>query len=208
MAVYLALGDSISIDDYTGVGGGGAPSQLARKLGVELVDLTRDGNTTKGVLADLGRAPSAADIVTVTAGGNDLLGGQRPRPILHRLHEIAQRIEPLGSRIVINTIYDPSDGDDDVGRRELGLSRLATLELRRRLSAVNRGIATIAREHGFLLADLERLFHGHGVGSTEPWFVQVIEPNLAGATAIAERWYELLTLRQADGGFSPASSSS
>ncbi len=54
MGVYLAIGDSISIDDYTGVRGGGAPSQLARKLGVDLVDLTRDGNTTQGryALAD------------------------------------------------------------------------------------------------------------------------------------------------------------
>jgi hypothetical protein len=48
-------------------------------------------------------------------------------------------------------------------------------------------------EHGFLLVDLERLFHGHGTASNEPWFVQVIEPNLAGATAVAEHWYELLT---------------
>jgi hypothetical protein len=47
MRVYLALGDSISIDDYTGVRGGGAVSQLARKLGVDLVDLTRDGNTRR-----------------------------------------------------------------------------------------------------------------------------------------------------------------
>jgi hypothetical protein len=28
---------------------------------------------------------------------------------------------------VVNTIYDPSDGDNDVGRHELGLSRLATI---------------------------------------------------------------------------------
>jgi lysophospholipase L1-like esterase len=195
MRVYLALGDSISIDDYTGVRGGGAPSQLARKLGVDLVDLTRDGNTTHGVLADLAGAPAAADIVTLTAGGNDLLGGDLPRAILRRLHQIAQRIEALGSRVVVNTIYDPSDGDNDVGRRELGLSRLATIELRRRLNAVNRGITKLAGEHGFLLADLERLFHGHGVASTEAWFVNVIEPNLAGATAIAEHWYELLTSR-------------
>jgi hypothetical protein len=40
-----------------------------------------------------------------------------------------------------------------------------------------------------------RLFHGHGVAPGEPWFVQVIEPNLAGATAIAEHWYELLMSR-------------
>jgi hypothetical protein len=72
------------------------------------------------------------------------------------------------------------------GRRELGLSRLATIELRRRLNAVNRGIKHLADEHNFLIADLERLFHGHGVASNEPWFVQVIEPNLAGASATAE----------------------
>jgi lysophospholipase L1-like esterase len=193
MRAYLALGDSISIDDYTGVRGGGAPSQLARRLGVELVDLTLDGNTTHGVLADLARAPATADVVTLTAGGNDLLGGELPRAILRRLHQIAQRIRPLGARAIINTIYDPSDGDNDLGRRELGLSRLATIELRRRLKTVNRGIKPLADEHGFLLADLERLFHGHGLGSSDPWFVQVIEPNLAGASEIAEHWHDLLT---------------
>jgi lysophospholipase L1-like esterase len=193
MRIYLALGDSISIDDYTGVRGGGAPSQLARKLGLDVVDLTRDGNTTQGVLADLARAPAVADVVTLTVGGNDLLCGVLPRAILRRLHQIAQLIQPPGARVVVNTIYDPSDGDNKVGRRELGLSRLATIELRRRLNAVNGGVAKLAEEHGFVLADLERLFHGHGVASNEPWFVNVIEPNLAGATAIAEHWHELLT---------------
>jgi lysophospholipase L1-like esterase len=195
MGVYLAVGDSMSIDDYTGVDGGGAVSQLARKLRLEVVDLTVDGNTTHGVLADLARAPAAADVVTLTAGGNDLLGGELPGAILRRLHEIAQRIEPLGSRVVVNTIYDPSDGDDEVGRRELGLSPLEMIELRQRLNALNTGIAKLAAEHGFLLADIERLFHGHGVASDDTWYVQVIEPNLAGATAIAEHWHELLTSR-------------
>jgi hypothetical protein len=103
--------------------------------------------------------------VTLTASGNDLLHGDVPGAILRRLHEIAQRIEPLGSRVVVNTIYDPSDGDDEVGRRELGLSELELSELRQRLRSLNRGIAELAAEHGFLLADLERLFHGHGVAS-------------------------------------------
>jgi lysophospholipase L1-like esterase len=192
MAVYLALGDSISIDDYTGVAGGGAPAQLARRLGAELIDLTRDGNTTDGVLADLARAPAAADLVTLTAGGNDLLGGSLPRGILRRLEQITDRIEPFAARVVLNTVYDPSDGDDEVGRRELGLSRLAALELRRRLNALNRGIRALAAQRGLLLADLEHLFHGHGIASDEPWFVHVIEPNLAGATAIAEHWHALL----------------
>jgi lysophospholipase L1-like esterase len=121
------------------------------------------------VLADLDDAPLAAEVVTLTAGGNDLLSGELPHGILRRLHQIAQRIKPLDARVVVNTIYDPSDGDNDVGRRELGLSRLATIELRRRLNAVNSGIAKLARDRGFLLADLERLFQGHGVASNEPW---------------------------------------
>jgi lysophospholipase L1-like esterase len=195
MGIYLALGDSISIDDYTGVHGGGAPSQLARKLDLALVDLTRDGNTTHGVLADLADAPAGAEVVTLTAGGNDLLGGDLPRAILRRLAQIAERIQPLAARVIVNTVYDPSDGDNNVGRRELGLSRLATIELRRRLNALNGGITKLADERGFLLADLERLFDGHGVASDDPWFVEVIEPNLAGATAIAEYWSALLTSR-------------
>ncbi len=172
MAIYLALGDSISIDDYTGVPGGGAASQLARKLGLDLVDLTRDGNTTQGVLADLARAPTSADVVTLTAGGNDLLGGESPRAIMRRFDQITHRLQPLGGRTVVNTV---------------------TVELRRRLNALNGGIAKLALERGLLLADLERLCHGHGLASDEPWFVQVIEPNLAAATAIAEHWHELLT---------------
>jgi hypothetical protein len=71
--------------------------------------------------------------------------------------------------------------------------RLAAIELRRRLNSVNRGIKRLADEHGLLVADLELLFHGHGVTSSDPWFVQVIEPNLAGATATAEHWHDLLT---------------
>jgi lysophospholipase L1-like esterase len=106
MTVYLALGDRFSIDDYTGVRGGGAASQLARKLGVDLVDLTRDGNTTQGVLADLARAPAAADVVTLTAGGNDLLGRDLPGAILRRLRQIAQRIQPLGARVVVRRASD------------------------------------------------------------------------------------------------------
>jgi lysophospholipase L1-like esterase len=122
MGIYVALGDSISIDDYTGVQGGGAALQLARKLSLDLVDLTRDGNTTQGVLADVARAPATADVVTLTAGGNDLLGGALPRAILRRLHQIARRIQPLGARVIVNTsttratATTSSDGANSVSR--------------------------------------------------------------------------------------------
>ena len=43
-----------------------------------------------------------------------------------------------------------------------------------------------------LLSDLEALFHGHGLRSADPWYVMVIEPNHAGASAIAAHWEALL----------------
>jgi hypothetical protein len=54
---------------------------------------------------------------TPYAGGNDLLGGEPPRAILRWLDQIAARIQPIGARVVVNTIYDPSDGDNEVARR-------------------------------------------------------------------------------------------
>ncbi|MDP8910978.1 MAG: SGNH/GDSL hydrolase family protein [Actinomycetota bacterium] len=185
---YVALGDSISIDAYTGVVGGGAASQLARRLNADFVDLTRDGNTTDGVVADVERVPAEPDVVTLTAGGNDLLMGRPVDEILGNLRRIAERLATFRCPVVMNTVYDPTDGDDELGRDLLGLP----VELRAEFDTLNRGIASIAAEHAFLLADLETLFHGHGVASADPWYVAVIEPNLAGATAIAERWHELV----------------
>ena len=57
---------------------------------------------------------------------------------------------------------------------------------------MNAGIIKLAEGNGFLLCDLERLFHGHGAAASDPWIVQQIEPNLAGATAIARAWHELI----------------
>ena len=186
---YVALGDSISIDDYTGVRGGGAASQLARLLdATDFVDLTRDGHVTDGVLADLARVPPEPDVVTLTVGGNDLLMGRPARQIVDNVAAIAERLAPFRAHTILNTVYDPTDGDDELGQRALGLPPETRLEF----DAVNAGIKDAAAAHGFLLADLEELFHGHGIASSDPWFVLEIEPNLAGASAIAARWHELL----------------
>jgi lysophospholipase L1-like esterase len=188
---YLALGDSISIDRYTGVRGGGAASQLARRLGArrgDFVDLTRDGETTEGVLDDLNREDLSADVVTVTAGGNDFLVGRPVPAIVANLEAIAQRLDPLGATVILTTVYDPTDGDDEVAWKLLGIPA----EMRASFNALNAGIRSVAERHGFLLADLEALFRGHGIASRDPWFVLEIEPNLAGATATANHWYGLL----------------
>ena len=71
---YLALGDSMSIDTYTGVKGGGAASQFARRFpATEFQDLARDGATVPDVRRLLDKIDGRPDIITLTLGGNDLL---------------------------------------------------------------------------------------------------------------------------------------
>ncbi|MHB9108914.1 MAG: SGNH/GDSL hydrolase family protein [Armatimonadota bacterium] len=186
MLSYLALGDSVSIDSYTGVPGGGAASQFARLIGAdEVQDLAYDGCTTAGVLDTLELVSLRPDVVTLTAGGNDLLIGA-VRELPGNLEKIAGRLAAFECPVILNTIYDPTDGDDRL-LDELGLPPA----MRPVYERINDGIRTLARRHGFLLADLQALFHGHGIASPDNWIILRIEPNLAGATAIAREWFRL-----------------
>ena len=196
---YLALGDSISIDDYTGVAGGGAASQFARLIDADVVwDVTRDGCTTAGVLEALQGVHVAPDVVTLTAGGNDLLqalawdaAGDRASPAaqpLRNLERIAATLRTYACPVIVNTVYDPTDGSDLLAE-ELTLPP----EMRLAFNELNDGIRALARANGFLLSDLEVLFAGHGARSAETWIVLDIEPNHAGATVIARHWYTLFT---------------
>ena len=201
---YLALGDSISIDDYTEVEGGGAVHQFARLIRAsDVQDFTQDGRTTTGVLADLERVTLAPHLVTLTIGGNDFLqaafrhappsGNLAPdywpetaQPILANLNRIVLSLAQFQCPIILNTVYDPTDGDDTLFA-QIGVPPPA----REAFDALNRGIKMLAQTHGFLLSDLETLFHGHGLRSRDGWFVMNIEPNYAGATAIARHWFQL-----------------
>jgi lysophospholipase L1-like esterase len=208
---YLALGDSISIDDYTDIEGGGAVNQFAFLIRAQRVqDLTQDGCTTTGVLERLNHVSSRPDIVTLTAGGNDFLQGafdilsrsapsqeeqeRLVRQVLANLRAIAERLAAWRCPVILNTIYDPSDGDDAV-TAEFGLPP----ESRTAFNAINAGIRQIAEEHAFLLSDLEVLFRRHGARSPETWITLNIEPNYEGATAIAHHWNHLYRRLQASG---------
>src|SRR5262245_38110219 len=133
---YLALGDSMSIDEYTGIVGGGAASQFAHRIAAtEFQNLTYDGCTTAGVLANLERISSPPDVITLTAGGNDFLlaafsGSDPATPEgwmalvddpLDNLRRITDRLSHFGCPLIMNTIYDPTEGSDTLGQ-EIGLS--------------------------------------------------------------------------------------
>lgn len=211
MKSYIALGDSISIDDYpqreTGIADIGAASLFARELrsrypGIAVHNLTADAATTDDVLRwqiPQVHETSEAAIVTITAGGNDLLmnlGARRPpvrlvEGVLERLERIIEQVQGRlpASRILLGTIYDPSDGTNELdGER---FEREAAW-----LARVNEGIRALASRDGVVLADIHQLFLGHGITVPEKdrwyWSGLIFEPNARGAEAVAQLWTGLI----------------
>lgn len=210
--IYVAMGDSISVDDYpsreTGVPEIGAASLFARELRArdpELVfhNFTVDGATTDDVLREqlpLVNETAAEGIVTLTAGGNDVLanlGTSRPpvrlvEGILERLDRILDETGRLlpGAVILIGTVYDPSDGTNIIrGER---LDREASW-----LARVNDGIRALASERDNVrLVDIHARFLGHGMSAPEKdrwyWSGLIFEPNAEGARQVAAMWLETL----------------
>jgi lysophospholipase L1-like esterase len=188
---YVALGDSISIDEYpafeTGRSGCGAASLFAKHLGLPFINRTADGATSDDVLRYQlpGLKFSRDDIVTLTAGGNDLLmaiGGEHSpvEAIVSRLRRVVGATAP--ARLIIGTIYDPSDGSNVLdGRR---LDREAEW-----LGAVNEAIRGFASER-VRIADIHRHFLGHGVSAPPEerwyWSGSIIEPGARGAEEVAK----------------------
>jgi len=207
-ARYIALGDSISIDEYplreTGIPNIGAASILARELApIEFDNLTADGATSEDVLRfQLPLVAKSKDetLVTITAGGNDMLMnlGARfpPRDLVDGMieritHIVDQLIAKLPrSLILLGTVYDPSDGTNmlDGNRLDREAGWLA------RYNDAVRKLAA-ARDH-VRLADIHEIFLGHGLTAplAERWYWSglIFEPNAEGARQVARLWRKLL----------------
>ncbi len=221
---YIALGDSISIDDYprreSGRSGLGAsslfhrnddtfwPAFSGRDLSslfphTRLIDLAADGATTEDVLKTqlprLERGPSIPEaIVTITAGGNDLLenvGAPDPsarlvESIVNRLRHILDEVRARipGVRLLLGTIYDPSDGTGILNGEHF-------VREAQWLEELNRSIRNMAAEDDRLaLIDIHRHFLGHGITVPERdrwyWSGSIIEPNARGASEVRRLWLE------------------
>ena len=226
---YVALGDSISIDDYAGGPGRGGASLLARNRdddfpqwrGRDLLSrhpdttfrlLASDGATTRTLLdvqlPRLAALELRPTLVTLTIGGNDVLGcygdtAAARRTVSHVRSAVAAALDRLGpllapdARVVVGTVYDPSDGTGDAQR--LGLppwpDAVAVL------AELNAALRDVAHRHGAEVAEIADLFSGHGLLAGDPslpqarpesrdlWFCQVIEPNAWGAGGVREAFW-------------------
>jgi hypothetical protein len=116
--------------------------------------------------------------------------------VARALLEIAAVLTPSG-RIVVGTVYDPSDGTGDAGRLGLppwpdGVALIGEL---------NDGLRDVAVRHGAAVAEIAEHFRGHGLLAGDParceprpverglWFCNVIEPNAWGAGGVREAFW-------------------
>ena len=231
-SLYVALGDSMSIDHYPTCDVRGLDLPPARldplgaasllfknddtrwlefrnqdltgtSPGMKLLNLAEDGATIDDVtteeLARLGHDSSDPGIlVTLTVGGNDLLGAlgaghrldQAVRRIIERYTELVETVreELPNTTLVLTTVYDPTDGTGMLPGLE-GHGRLP-LEYLDRFNDHIKAIA--AANERTELADVHRHFLGHGVTATEAdqwyWKRSMIEPNARGASEIRRVW--------------------
>jgi lysophospholipase L1-like esterase len=177
--------------------------------------LATDGATTRTLL-DLQVPRLAAlafrpTLVTLTIGGNDLLGAYgdtaAARQVIRRVEAAVGRALTVlvdmvapAARIVVGTVYDPSDGTGDTSRMGLppwpdGVATIA---------ALNRTLREVAGAHGAAVADIAAVFQGHGLLAGNPaqragrpaerdlWFCDVIEPNAWGAAGVREAFWTAL----------------
>ena len=116
--------------------------------------------------------------------------------LAHALPEIPGFLAPSG-RIVVGTVYDPSDGTGDAVR--LGLPSwpdgVAVIK------ELNDGLRGVADRHGATVAEIAEHFRGHGLLAGDPvgreprpaerglWFCNLIEPNAWGAGGVREAFW-------------------
>ncbi len=178
LRTYLALGDSMSIDLYTGVEGGGAVNQFHRWLNYHnwlgkswaLKDRTADMCRMRYVPAD-----AKGDVITLTIGGNDLLA-DKERYLDQGLLSFAQehmglltaiRRQNPAALFIVGNIYAPQTPLPD------GLVKA--------LDEANAVIASNVRSLDGRLADIRGAFRDHEA----EYLCYDIEPSLKGATVIA-----------------------
>jgi lysophospholipase L1-like esterase len=231
-AHYVALGDSISIDVYAGGPGRGGASLLARNRDDDFPDwrghdlattrpelgfglLATDGGTTASLLdaqlPHLESSDTVPRVVTLTVGGNDVLGaygdtrqaldivgvvGARVDQALDRLRALVAPGDP----VIVGTVYDPSDGTGETWR--VGLPPWP--DVVDVVAELNAALRAVAAQHGALVADIHGRFLGHGLQAGDPgqpdarprdralWYCHVIEPNAWGADAVRGAFWAAL----------------
>lgn len=185
----------------------------SRHPGIDCRFLAMDGATTEDVLESQVRAIATSDgqaLVTVTAGGNDLLsligatdhaGREGVTRILDNLDAILRAVcdrLPRAAMLVAN-VYDPTDGTGDLEGHRLRPQEMGWLR------DYNDGVASLCARRQARLIDVYGHFAGHGrsapAGDRWYWSESLIEPGVVGASELRRLW--LAALNEEKDGASP-----
>jgi lysophospholipase L1-like esterase len=182
---------------------------VSREPGLEKLDLCVDGATIGHTITfQLPLVPpqarEQARVVTITAGGNDLLAGLfhgldglpgALRDAIERYHELVGTVAEHfpSATLILTTVYDPTDGTGDLP----GVSEVVGPLPMDLLDAFNDTVRGLARDTpGARLADVHRHFLGHGLSAPAPdrwyWDMSPIEPAARGASEIRRLWLAAL----------------
>ncbi|HEV2774021.1 MAG TPA: GDSL-type esterase/lipase family protein [Solirubrobacteraceae bacterium] len=194
--IYVALGDSISIDLYAGGPGRGGASLLARNRDDDFPDwagrdlattrpelefalLATDGATTASLLGgQLPRLEStdvAPRVVTLTIGGNDVLAAYGNTPAAREIVSVVR--ERVGEALErVNALVAPGDPivvgtvyDPSDGTAEAWRVGLPPWpDVVEVLAELNAALRAVAVEHGAVVADIHGHFLGHGLNAGNP----------------------------------------
>ncbi|MBX9940647.1 MAG: hypothetical protein K2Y32_15415 [Candidatus Obscuribacterales bacterium] len=246
--LYIALGDSMSIDLYPATDAknidgchndnlgaaslflvnddslfpefkGKDLSTLNNRLSFR--NLAFDGATTNDLLPeleDLRQFSEKRCLLTLTIGGNDLLACLRLKAvygsvpvsevesIFDRLVQIVRTLETIlpQSHIIINSIYDPTDGTGKFTESNLFDGQLP-VELLVYLNYLIEKFASSYVENkagGFSLSfcNIYKHFLGHGMSAAADgdfwyWRPHPIEPGYLGASEIRRLWWQTIEKR-------------
>ncbi len=195
--VHVALGDSISIDEYAGGPGRGGAALLARNRDDEFPDwrgrdlstlhgrlqhhlLAVDGGTTRTLLEfqlpRLEAAGVAPRVVTLTIGGNDVLAAYGDTAGARRIvRTVGRRVEQALGRIR-HLMRDPDDPivlgtvyDPSDGTGDAARVGLPPWpDVVDVLAELNARLRAVAADHGARIAEIHDHFLGHGLRAGDP----------------------------------------
>lgn len=184
-----------------------AGRDLARAFpGIEAWNLCVDGATVGTVRSgQLPHVPAdeAPTLVTVTAGGNDLLeligvparrGGTAVAAALRLLAETVGEVRRRVPRgvVLLSTVYDPTDGTGHLDRVPVTVQEYGWL------AAYNDGVRELCDGRGVHLVDAHTHFLGHGASAPRDqrwyWPASIIEPGARAASELRRLWLETIGL--------------
>ena len=177
-------------------------------------NLAIDGATSEDLLnrvraSEIVTSVDTKALVTLSLGGNDLLGtyrrfvgGDKER-LAKQFAEVQKRYDDVvgmiqkklpNCRLILTTVFDPTDGTGIMPSPMQMYEGKLPIEF---LAQFNNHVLSYSKKESILVADVHKHFLGHGAecaSASEFWYWKPspIEPSYRGASEIRRVWLEVV----------------